>query len=364
MIKIMNLKQFYTGRVIGLVVVVAIVLGVFVVSKLMLPPAVPIVPATGVITITPVILVDGKNYNYSGTYHASSVANSLKSYRSDRFSVSLNYSPDYVLFENMVEGGPQAQYNFVAGSIVMGLDLPVRESIARAEAGYGGGSPLGIVLTFFLKSDQSVSLEQWLRSNPHGNFNPTVDPDAERTLTRTTIADVPAFKYHSDMGMYPTDYAVFTFGNWFVEASAGNIGTGSEQDEAQNFKTVLDSIQIDQAQTYTSKSFGFSIDQPTGVYFMGEKDGVIGFSLLSPDDPRQASSIGLVNALTITSARTAPAGGEEVKINGENASVSSTIGAYGGEKHWSYFFPDHDLLIQYVENKPLYEKMIGTIRFE
>jgi len=86
--------------------------------------------------------------------------------------------------------------------------------------------------------------------------------------------------------------------------------------------------------------------------------------LLSPNDHRQASSIGLVNALTITSTRTAPAEGKEVKINGENASVSSTIGAYGGEKHWSYFFPDHDLLIQYVENKPIYESMISTIRFD
>lgn len=359
----MNLKQFYTGRAIGFVAIAVIALGVFAVSKLMPPPTAPAGPITGETTITAVTLIDGKKY-YPGIYHASPVANGLKSYISDRLGVSLNYSPDYVLFENATEGGPQAQYNFVAGSIVMGLDLPVRESIARTESGHGGGAPSGIVLTFFLKSDQSVSLEQWLRSNPNGNFNPVVDPNAERTLTRTTIAGVPALKYHSDMGMYPTDYAVFTFGNWFVQASSGDVGTHSEQDEAQDFQIVLDSIRVGRAQTYTNKSLGFSIDKPTGVYFMGEEDGVVAFSLLPPNDPRQASSVGLVNALTITSARTAPAGGEEIKINWENASVSSTIGAYGGEKHWSYFFLDHDLLIQYVENKPIYEKMIGTIRFE
>ena len=234
----MNFKQFYTGRAMGFVVVLAIVLGVFAVSKLPSPPTAPIVPATEGITIIPVTLVDGKNYNYAGIYRASPVANGLKSYTSNRFGVSFNYSPDYVLFENAVEGGPQAQYSFVAGSIVMGLDLPVRQSIARAEAGYGGGSPAGIVLTFY-KPDQSVSLEQWLRSNPSGNFNPAFDPGAERTLISTTIAGVPAFRYHSDLGMYATDYAAFTYGDWFVLA---NVNT--EGNEGRAFETVLSSIQL------------------------------------------------------------------------------------------------------------------------
>jgi hypothetical protein len=97
---------------------------------------------------------------------------------------------------------------------------------------------------------------------------------------------------------------------------------------------------------------------------MGEKGGVVAFSLLSPNDLRQASSIGLVNALTITSAQVSPGEGTESKVNGERVVISSTYGAYGGEQHWSYFFPDHNLLIQYVEKKPIYEQMIGTIRFE
>jgi hypothetical protein len=208
------------------------------------PISLPADQVSGGTTITPVTLVDGKNYNYPGTYHASPVANGLKSYRSERFGVSLNYSPDYVLFENTIEGGPQARYNFVAGSIVMGLDLPVRESIARAEAGYGGGAPSGIVLTFFLKSDQSISLEQWLRSNPNGNFNPVIDPDAERTLTSTTIAGVPAFKYHSNFGMYSTNYIVFTFGNWFVQASSGDTEGYAGEKAKRDFEAVLSSIKL------------------------------------------------------------------------------------------------------------------------
>ncbi len=70
-------------------------------------------------TITPVTLVDGTKY-YPGIYHASPVVDGLKSYTSNQFGISFNYSPDYVLFENMTEGGPQARYNYVAGSIVNG----------------------------------------------------------------------------------------------------------------------------------------------------------------------------------------------------------------------------------------------------
>lgn len=238
-----NLKQFYTGRAIGFVVVLAIVFVVFAIWKFSTPLTAPIVPATGETTITPVTLINGKNYG-PGIYHSSPVANGLKSYTSERFGVSLNYPPDYVLFENTIEGGPQAQYNFVDGSIVIDLDLPVRESIARAEAGYGGEGPSGIVLTFFLKSDKSVSLEQWLRSNPNGNFTPSVDPDAERTLTSTTIAGMPAFKYHSNFGMYSTDYVVFTFGNWFVQASSGDTEGYAGEKAKKDFETVLSSIKL------------------------------------------------------------------------------------------------------------------------
>lgn len=126
--------------------------------------------------------------------------------------------------------------------------------------------------------------------------------------------------------------------------------------------TEYNSNQLDIS--FTNKSLGFSIDQLDGVYFMGEKNGVVVFSLLHPDDPRQTSSIGLANMLTITSAQATPEEGKESEINGERVVISSAYGAYGGEQHWNYFFPSHDLLIQYVENKPIYEKMINTIRFK
>lgn len=359
----MNFRKFYTGKKSVFLAIVISALGVFAASKFVLPQNIFTSTPSGENTIRPITLVDGKNY-YPGTYYASPVANGLKSYHSDRFGVSLNYSSDYVLFENLVKSDSQGQYSSTGGSIVMDLDLPVRESIARAEAGQGGGTSSGIVLTFFPKLDPSVSFLQWLRSNPNGNFNPADNPSVERTLTSTTIAGVPMFKYHSDIGMCSTDFAVFAFGKWFVMASSGDTEGSAGEKAKLDFKTVLDSIQVGQVQTYTNKSLGFSIDKPDDVYFMGEENNVVAFSLLPPSDPRQASSIGLVNALTITSVQIAPEEGKESKINGERVVISSIYGAYGGEKHWSYFFPDHNLLIQYVENKPIYEKMIGTIRFK
>ena len=184
----------------------------------------------------PPALIDGTEY-YPGTYHESSAVDGLKSYASEQFAVAFNYPEDYLLFESKTEDAPQAQFSFVAGSIVLGLDLPVRQSIMRAEAGRGGGAPDGIVLTYYQPQDQSLSLEEWLRTNPSGNFNPEFAPDAERSLTPTTVAGMPALKYHSDFGMYPTDYVAFTYKDWYVLASDAT-------DAKNDFEKVLSTIVI------------------------------------------------------------------------------------------------------------------------
>jgi hypothetical protein len=184
----------------------------------------------------PPALIDGKEY-YPGTYYDSSVVNGMKFYLSEWFDISFNYPEGYLLFESEVKDEPQAQFSFVAGSIVLGLDLPVRQSIMRAEAGRGGGAPGSIVLTFYQPQDQSLSLEEWLRSNPSGNFNPEFAPDAEHSLMSTTIAGMPALKYHSDFGMYPTDYVAFTYKDWYVLASDAT-------DAKNDFEKVLSTIVI------------------------------------------------------------------------------------------------------------------------
>jgi len=184
----------------------------------------------------PPALIDGKEY-YGGMYHESSVVNGMKSFVSERFDIAFNYPEGYLLFESEMKDEPQAQFSFVAGSIVLGLDLPVRQSIMRAEAGRGSGAPGGIVLTFYQPQDQSPSLEQWLRTNPSGNFNPEFAPDTDLSLMSTTIAGMPVLKYHSDFGMYPTDYVAFTYKDWYVLASDAT-------DAKTDFDKVLSTIVI------------------------------------------------------------------------------------------------------------------------
>ncbi|HEY4479316.1 MAG TPA: hypothetical protein VI981_03100 [Candidatus Paceibacterota bacterium] len=293
-----------------------------------------------------------------GVFHDSPIANGVKAYQSERLGISFKYPPDYLLFEGKGEGVGGVEYYV----ITVALEMYVREAIARI----GGGEwPASMHLSFYREPTLAVSnivpldyLENWIRTKSQSNFVPS-DPAQEGILTPTEVAGIPALKYRV-RGLYDSDYLAFTYGEWVVLASADDMGENTDRD----FQVILDSIQVGPAHTYTNKSLGFSIDKPTGVYFIGEENGVVAFSLLSPNDPRQASSIGLVNVLTITSARTTPEEGKESEINGVRVVVSSTYGAYGGEKHWSYFFSDHDLLIQYVENKPIYESMISTIRFD
>lgn len=184
----------------------------------------------------PPALIDGKEY-LGGTYYESSVIDGMKSFVSERFDIAFNYPEGYLLFESEMKDEPQAQFSFVAGSIVLGLDLPVRQSIMRAEAGRGGGAPGGIVLTFYQKQNQSLSLEQWLQTNPSGNFDPEFAPDIELSLSSTTIAGMPALKYHSDFGMYPTDYVAFTYKDWYVLASDAT-------DAKNDFGKILSTIEI------------------------------------------------------------------------------------------------------------------------
>jgi len=184
----------------------------------------------------PPALIDGNEY-FGSTYYQSDVNDGLKSFTSQRFDIAFNYPAEYALFESELEDGPQAQFSYVAGSILLGLDLPMRQSIVRAQSDFGGGLPGGIVLTFYQLQDQNLSLEQWLRTNPSGNFDPEFDPDAENSLTSTSIAGIPALTYQSNFGMYPTDYVAFTYNDWFVLAS-------SVLETDTDFNQVLSTLEI------------------------------------------------------------------------------------------------------------------------
>jgi len=268
------------------------------------------------------------------------------------------------------------EWDFLNGRRHLRVTHPTPAADAQTDYFFGYGH---VVIAMFypvstLKNDplQRTDYEVFL----YNSIAPLVDTAYSRDVLRKNCAeDVPTASI-DDSSADPENHIVTFY--WWDGTLQDNRKLDVLYEPETNFagcsesvKSILEHVRdIDESNResgfyrYTNTNLGFSIDQPAEVYFMGEKDGVVAFSLLSPNDLRQASSIGLVNALTITSAQISPGEGTESKVNGERVVISSTYGAYGGEQHWSYFFPDHNLLIQHVEKKPIYEQMIGTIRFE
>lgn len=268
------------------------------------------------------------------------------------------------------------QWDFVNGRRHLRVTHPTPAQDAQTDYFFGYGhvviSMFYPVSTLNLNPQQRTDYEVFL----YNSVAPLVDTAYSRHVLRKNCAqDVPTASI-DDSSADPKNQIVTFY--WWDGVLQDNRKLDVLYEPETNFagcsesvKSILEHVrEVDVSNRengfyrYTNTNLGFSIDQPAEVYFMGEKDGVVAFSLLSPNDLRQASSIGLVNALTITSAQVSPGEGTESKINGERVMISSVYGAYGGEQHWSYFFPDHNLLIQYVEKKPIYEQMIGTIRFE
>ncbi|MDB5187971.1 MAG: hypothetical protein JWO50_491 [Candidatus Kaiserbacteria bacterium] len=182
-------------------------------------------------TTSPEVLIDGKTYAAVGIYRASgAVKSGLKSYTSDEFGISFNYPQDYLLFDNH----EQSEQN-IFHSFVMAPDGPVRQAIIRAEAGIGGEGPESVVITF-INNPKSLSLEQWIKTSNNAYSNYHAD-EPSSALTAATVAGVPAFKYHSDLGLYASDYAAFQKGKWIVLVSAPS-------DLKNEFNTVLTSIKL------------------------------------------------------------------------------------------------------------------------
>jgi len=201
----------------------------------LLPAPAGVVSTTSGPIITPADLTDGERVEWLGVYHASDViVNGMKSYISDTLGMSLKYPDGYLLFDN--EGGEGAS---AYHSLVIGPDGPMRETIARAAAGFAGEGPESIVVSFY-NNPTSLSLEAWLRAHEvQSNFHPSVpsDPSLNAVLTPTTVGGVSAFKYHSALGLYDSDYVAFQYKDWIVIAS-------SASDLSKDFNAVLTSIQL------------------------------------------------------------------------------------------------------------------------
>jgi hypothetical protein len=123
-----------------------------------------------------------------------------------------------------------------------------------------------------------------------------------------------------------------------------------------------------------SEAFNLSIAYPNGVHLLTDEADRLTFSLLSPNDPRRQSSVGLLSNLTISPYEEdeEPADAIPVTISlhdnphGIRALASETIGAYGGELHRTYYFRDYGVRVHYVvtpDTEPTFEQMIRSLQF-
>jgi len=157
-------------------------------------------------------------------------------------------------------------------------------------------------------------------------------------------------------------------GEYMIQRPNMRLGTQQHLVTVRSDEATDVSITFEHVGVYRNSSLGFSISHPASVYLVHEDDELVQFSTLPLDDPKQQSSVGLLSSLTIRH-QVAPLieGGEEVMIEGERVLVATEIGAYGGEAHREYFYPNRNLSVSYVAEPPqdtLFTKMVLSIRFE
>lgn len=169
-------------------------------------------------------LVDGEKIDWLGVFRDSPVVNGLKLFHSDALGISFKYPEDYFLFENEGGEGLGAFHN-----IQIVLKKPILQTVARQQSGV----PPFISLTFYLRSG-SLSLDTWMREdNSHSNFHVS---DPSNNLTLTTVAGLPAFRYHSSI-INNNDYVAFQYDKWMVLAA-----TAVESKMESDFQVVLSSL--------------------------------------------------------------------------------------------------------------------------
>lgn len=200
------------------------ILAAFAAERVFVPDGTPQTAAPGI------SLADGQRYVF-GVFRAASAVGGLKTFASDSLGISLKYPTGYSLFENEGEVG-----GMTFRSVVIALDEPAREAIARAQAGLPGEGPESIVITF-VNDPRSLSLEEWIKSanNPYANYN---SADPANALTPAQVSGVPALKYHTDLGLYASEYVVFRKGDEIVIAYAPS-------DLQPEFEALLASIRLD-----------------------------------------------------------------------------------------------------------------------
>ena len=181
------------------------------------------------------LIQDGDSVEWLGVFHDSRIQNGAKSFDSTEFGISFTYPVDYLLFQND-DGRPEVQ------NIIIGSEAAFVQSITQ---GVPGETPPSLYVAFYHEPTLAVSnidhedyLMRWMEEHTESsNFHPG-DPTNARAST--IIAGVPAFRYHSSIGLYDSnEYAVFVHKEWVVVVS---VHDARNENRKEIFETLLASI--------------------------------------------------------------------------------------------------------------------------
>ena len=180
-------------------------------------------------------LIDGEQTSL-GVFHDLPVENGVKAFTSDELSISFSYPDGYLLFQREGMLSPALKLH----ALMITPEASALETIeCLNKPGCNGHLPASIYFSFYQEPSNILSLEDWIRTKSHSNFDPS-DPAQVGILTPTTVAGIPAFRYQV-RGLYDFEYITFRHGEWIV---LGNFPHGMDEKFSRDFQTILFSIRL------------------------------------------------------------------------------------------------------------------------
>ncbi len=145
------------------------------------------------------------------------------------------------------------------------------------------------------------------------------------------------------------------------------------------FRFLEDGDDILNCQTYRNEEYGFEFEYPAKYFAKENTDGSVVISIYDFDDPKRASSLGLMGTMSIfinTKEQLSDIifniesqGYEDFKkskvlFDTTEGTLITYIGAYAGEKHFNYFIEKNNSVYEiFYSHEPTFGKIVESFKF-
>lgn len=198
----MNLRQFYTGRATGFLIVLGLSVAFYSLNTYIYHEK----------------QGDGAGFSLES-------AKNTKSYASSVYGLSFTYPDTYVLSETDAPGSAQRHHHAIVLIPKGALPLP--------EAGEG---PPSITIDIYQNNLDKQTTEGWIRNTSASNFKL-----GEGILTETTISGLPALSYRWS-GLYEGTTIALARMNWVYVFTVTYLEIGAPI--VQDFVAIRDSVRL------------------------------------------------------------------------------------------------------------------------